>query len=299
MKTKASLSLIMLFATVAFGQQKEQSKDTVNRIIIEDAYIQSGMVLGRNSSGMLSDFQKLAPKSTLLNNNFSGYTSSNEDNFGNKRNTAFSAMVGIKFRNKQQTAYKSNPLLRIGISYFSGSNLSSSFYKEDYKRYDTLTSAKTGQSVYMDSVTSRRYNMNYASEQLRLDVSLIFRTNAKARWSLFGGFGISSGFSFNSVTRISYNKNNYTEISPNGNNYQGYYSNRNEQTENFKNKSYFVASSFLPMGVDFRIGKKKEMWKKIHLYYEARPFISFSSLPELSTLVRSGVQSSLGLRVSW
>jgi hypothetical protein len=295
MKTKTSASILLLISTVALGQQKEQLKDTVNRITIQDVYIQSGTVLEKNAYGMVSDFQKLVPQSILLNNNFANYTSTNNT----ITNTAFSAMIGIKFRNNKQTAYKSNPLLRLGISYFSGTNLSTSLSKNDYKTFDTLTSTKTGQTVYNDSLTSQKYNMQYAAEQLRFDVSLIFRTNTKARWSLYGGVGISSGFSFNAITNITYTKNFSTTLFPNGSNNKVPNSNREEQTEEFKNKSTFVFSSYLPIGIDFRLGRKKDFWKKLHLYYEARPYISFNSVPELSTLVRAGLQSSFGLRLSW
>jgi hypothetical protein len=49
--------------------------------------------------------------------------------------------------------------------------------------------------------------MDYSSNQLRLDASLIFRTNADARWSAFAGVGINAGVSLNSNTTIYYHEN--------------------------------------------------------------------------------------------
>lgn len=113
-------------------------------------------------------------------------------------------LVGLQFSNKEKTMYKSNPLLRLGFTYSSGTNLMGGSFKEDRIPFDTLTSSQTGQTAFIDSINTQGYNMNYRSEQLRFDGSIIFRTNPEARWSLFTGIGITAGISINARTDIYY-----------------------------------------------------------------------------------------------
>ncbi|GCD78987.1 hypothetical protein [Schleiferia thermophila] len=300
MKTTNILSAVILLTVSfsVFGQ--EQQPKTINKISIHDIYIQTGFFSERNTNGTLSDFKTLAPQSVLLNNNMTDFSQSG--GFSLTSNTMFSVMLGLQFSDKQKTIYKANPLLRLGISYFSGTTLTGGLYKEDRKPYDTLTSTQTGQTVYIDSITTKNYSMNYSSEQLRFDGSLIFRTNPEARWSIFTGIGITAGLSINANTDIYYSNYGRTETRyANGNTSSsyGYSSSDNSKTEKFRNKSNFGLSSYIPMGIDFRIGKKKEFWKRTHLFYELRPGINITSIPELRTITNASIQHGLGLRVSW
>ena len=214
----------------------------------------------------------------------------------------FSVLLGLQFNDKQKTFYEGNPLLRVGISYISGTTLTGGLFDEVRKPYDTLTSSQTGQTVYIDSINTKNYSMSYTSEQLRLDGSLIFRTNPESRWSIFTGMGITAGVSFNANTNIYYNSNGKAEARyANGNSFSsyGYSSSANIKTEKFRNKTNIGLSIYIPLGIDFRIGKKREFWKRTHLFYELRPGINVTSIPELRPITTASVQHGLGLRVSW
>lgn len=300
MKTIKILSAVIMMALSfsVFGQ--EQPKKTIKKISIHDIFVQTGFLSMRDTDGTLTDFKTLVPQSVLLHSNLTDYSSSG--GFSRTSNTMFSIMLGIKFSDKQKTTYKTNPLLRLGVSYFSGTSLTGGLYKEYRKPYDTLTSSQTGQAYYIDSVTTQNYSMDYSSEQLRFDGSLIFRTNPEARWSLFAGIGITAGLSINANTYIYYSKYDRTETNNlNGNNYSSYsYSGSdNSKTENYRNKNNFGLTTYIPMGIDFKIGKKREFWKRTHLFYELRPGINLTSIPELRTITNANVQHGLGLRVSW
>ncbi len=296
--------LLSVLTSVSFSWVVAQTEpvNTVKRIRISDFYVQPNLFSERTVSGNLADFRKLAPQSEYLNLNFAGYNSSGGAVYVNT-NAMLSVMLGIKFSDKEKSKYKSNPLLRLGISYFSGRTLSNNLYKETRKTYDTLTSSQTGQTIYMDSVSLRNYGMNYVGQQLRLDASLIFRTNPEARWSLFAGVGLTTGFSFSAFTEVYYSNYRRSESrSANGTilstdrNFSSFESIKNER---LNNKTNFGASVFLPMGVDFRLGKKREFWKRMHLYYEFRPGINVTSIPELRTFTTASLQHGLGLRVAW
>jgi hypothetical protein len=299
MKTKTLLSAVILLVVSisVFGQ--EQTK-TTKKINIHDFYIQTGFVSMSVTDGTLADFNKLAPGSELLSNDLTGFYPS--DVFPSSGNNTFSVLLGIKLKDKQKTAYRTNPLLRLGISYFSGTSLKKEIYKEYNEPYDTLTSSQAGQSYYIDSVTRQNYIMSYYSKQLRLDASLIFRTNQSARWSLYAGIGATAGVSFNANTEIRYNENYKTETSlPGGGSYStyGYSGMDKNKIEIYSNKNNLSASIYIPMGIDFRLGKKNEFLKHTHLFYEFRPGIVFISIPELRTVTYGGIQNGFGLRVTW
>ena len=301
MKT-TNIFAVLIFMTVsftAFGQ--ELQKKPVNRINVRDIWIQLGYFNEGNSNGTLAEFKTLAPESVLLNNDMTGFSQRN--GFMSTGTSVFSVMLGIQFSDKQKTIYKANPLLRIGISYFSGTSLTNSLFKEVRRPYDTLTSTQTGQTIYIDSVTTERYRMNYLSDQIRIDGSLIFRTNPEARWSWYAGIGISAGLSINAKTEISYDTEGVKETSSSSggtsHSFEGYFGSDNRKVEFFRNKNNFGVSTYIPMGVDFRIGKKSEFWKMTHLFYELRPGINITSIPELRTMTNAYFQQGIGVRVSW
>ena len=145
------------------------------------------------------------------------------------------------------------------------------------------------------------YDMNYETDQVALEASLIYRTNPQARWSVYGGIGMTAGLSINANTSIDYWKSR--GVSMNGNEpgyypYPIYYSSQGTGlSETFRNKSSFAQSFFFPLGVDFRIARKNDFWKRLHLFYEMRPGLLFTFIPETRTVTEAFFQSTFGLRV--
>lgn len=294
----SSVAFCVLLSGVFVAQ--EQTPVKIKRMAIHDFYVQPGLVLQGNTNANLADFQKMAPQSSILKTDLSGYNKSG--GFGFDADAMLTVLMGIQFSDKQRTAYKKNPLLRVGVSYLSGGIINGYFNQDMTKPYDTLTSSQTGQVVYRDSIINRSVSMNYRSQQIRLDASFIFRTNPEARWSLYAGIGLTAGVSLNASTNISYSSSNTISSDNNSNGvfFGGYYSGpSNYRTENHKNSTNLGASVYIPMGVDFRLGRKREFWKRTHLFYEARPGINMNSIPELGTILNATVQQGLGLRVSW
>jgi hypothetical protein len=299
MKVQFFSVILMTFGLFAFGQ--EPNSNAIKRININEFYVHTGFSTGHNSTGTLADFKLLAPNSVLLNSNMADFKQSNSTFFyTSNANTMFSVMLGIQFSDKQKTKYKNSPQLRVGITYSSGTTFSGSLYNEERKPYDTLTSSQTGQTILIDSLLTKNLGMNYSSEQLRFDASLIFRTNPEARWSLYSGIGLTAGLSINSNTQVFYSKFNRAETQqPNNNYYYSYHFGGNYETEKHKNNNNMGFSSYIPLGVDFKIGNKREFWKRTHIYYELRPSINITSVPELRTFTNTCLQQGLGVKVSW
>jgi hypothetical protein len=299
MRKSIFLFVLLTVSLVSFGQQA--TNNVIKGFRINEYSVQIGMFGGSSASSSLSDFNILAPNSVLLNSNIIPNTDSYAPYFYRSfPNSSFSAMLGLQFSDKQRTKYNKYFQLRVGITYSNSSTLSGSLYSSETKPYDTLTSSQTGQLTYIDSVLNRNIGMTYSSEQLRLDGSLIFRTNPEARWSLYSGIGLTAGFSFNANTTVLYYTNyNIESRNPDGSRtYIDFYDGETKK-ETFSNKNNFAFSAYIPLGINLRLGKKTEFWKKVNLFYEIRPSVNVTYIPELKTVTNTYFQQGIGFKISF
>ena len=292
MKKLFFLPAVISLITLCSASAQEQAKE-IKKVTVSDFNVQTGLFLLKSEGGTMQDFKALAPNSDLLNMNFSDYTS--YSGFTISGSTLFAASVGLNFADKQKSSYKKNPQLRIGIAFANTNVFGGGYFKEERKPYDTLVSSQSGLATYIDSLTMKSVNVNYSSEQLRMDASLIFRTNQEKRWSLYTGIGMSAGWAINAYTGVSYFVSRQTQESTNSS-YSGNAGETDLVTEHFQNKTGGGFSSYLPLGIDFRIGKKREFWQHLHLYYEIKPSVNVTMIPELKTFINAGVQEGLGIR---
>lgn len=285
----------------------------IKKVDVCEVSILGGFMIGSSQYVSIADYSKLAPESKLLKADLSQYIQSESYAINGSGN--FSVLLGMRFGKKDGTAYKPNPILRAGFSYFNSANFSSGLYQSTNKRYDTLLSYQTGTEIFVDSVSQRNYNMMYNSQQIRLDLSLIFRTDGKARWSFYSGIGLNAGVSLNAKTQINYSNYAYTETdgktsasTNQASSYPFYVSFYNSAppesevtsyTETFRNKNNTAFSAYVPLGVDFRIGKKRAFWKRTHLFCEFRPGINSTSIPELGTFNSAYWQTNFGVKINW
>lgn len=291
-----AFALIIVYGA-SFGQDIPSTPS--KKISIQDVHVLQGISFAQNTNGTRSDFESLAPQSVLLNSSTSGF--SNYDNYSRNLNSSFSVLLGFKLKKKHTSLLQTTPQFRLGIRYLSASSLASGIMKENRMRYDTLMSAQTNETILLDSVNTEIHQMTYTSEQLQLDGSLIFRTNPEERWSFFTGIGIAAGISINAFTEIQQSLFSTRELTFSSGRTVSDYSfyNGTSNTERHRNTTHFGASAYIPLGIDFRIGKKSDLWRQTHLFYEIRPSINVTSIPELHTVTQANVQHGLGLRVSW
>jgi len=283
------LALAFIFGAMTLTAQ-DNSSAAQGKITVTDVYINFGSFGEKVAYGSVDDFRKLAPQSDMLARDFSNF---NQDAGGSYFNggTLFTASLGLKFKKKDGSDYQANPQLRLGISYFSSTPLSAGYSISETYVVDTLLSTVTGEVVYADSVVNENYNMNYIADQLRLDASLIFRTNPEARWSLYGGIGMAAGISINPRTEVYLNTWDFdSEIS---------YGRGTYESERFNNQTSFGLMAYIPLGLDFRLGNNQEFWKRLHLFYEISPALNMTFIPELNTATNIAIRNGLGLRVSW
>ena len=290
LKNPLSVTAILL---VAFFHSNAQ------KVRFSDVYISAGLNWA-SGTGTLEDFQKLAPDSKFINQSFSDFSNSNSYFYSGYHGTGrTSFLVGIDFKKNEE--FSSSPQLRVGLTYSSSVLLSYSLSRDTRTPYDTLTSSRTGNQVFVDSVYYDNYSFAYSTENLLLDVSLIYRTNDAARWSLFGGVGLAGGISFNAITTADHMESFYTESRNSGYqtypDYSDYYDSRYE-TEVFRNKNAMQLAAYIPLGVDFRIGNKSEFWKRVHLFGEVRAALNLSHIPEIGSHTQASFAHTFGIRIS-
>lgn len=274
------------------SQNDEQSKSFIN-----DFHIYTGFSASGNQKGSINDFLDLAPNSKLLAeeliNDSSFYSTSNFIT-----NPVFELSLGVNLAKKNK---KLTPKLRFGIQYSNGSMISGGAHHSTLTPYDTIISTKIGETYYLDSINTRYYNTDYKTEQIKLLASLIYQTNEELRWTLYSGIGMLFGVSFNSNTNISYTEfHNFNIRNFEDQSYQSLQSsyNFNIRNETHTNKPVTSFAAYVPLGIDFKIGKTNPFWKNIHLQLEFRPGIQSNIIPELETITSTFIQYNFGIRYS-
>ncbi len=281
----------LFFFFLSHGFLVAQEGSNVPAVKLVEAGVVPGYFVSDFPFISIEDFKALAPDSRLLQNDYSDFTSG-EPFFNSRGGAMFNAAVGMQFRSGKTGELRPNPLLRVAVSSYSGN-----FFKRDFNRsqsfpVDTLTSSQTGEIIVVDSSSFQTLSMHYKSRQVALDISVIFRTNPDARWSLYGGVGLSLGYSYNATTRVDYNSD--------GSRYD--YNNRYNglsQSESFDNDNGLRSMVYLPIGFDFRLGKKREFWQRIHLFTEVRPGLFYYEIPALDTYLQGFFSQGFGAKVVW
>ena len=175
---------------------------------------------------------------------------------------------------------------------------------ENTFRVDTLYQGSTG-NIYGFLDSTERYISNgyYQATSIKADVAHIWSTDNDKRFSLFAGLGMNGGLNITPKTEIFSNRwgesvlrdANGQVISSNG----YYNSNWDFKRETFQNKTGFSSAAYIPMGLDFRVGNKREYLKNLHLFSEIRPALNWVYVPETRSYIFPTVQSTMGVKWCW
>lgn len=288
--------LVSLFQNYSFCQEEKTEK----KIKIEDVQVQGLFCIQKNNIGSILDFQTLSSNSTLseIPDSFqpSQYRSYNGG-------MMYSINVGIQLKNKNKSPLKGVPLLRLGVSSYTNSHLTSNYYKSESGRYDTLVSTQTGEMTFVDTTNIRGISMDYYTQQIKINAAFYYRTNTEKRLSMYYGLGIAPGISIHSNTYISKSYQVYESTSneEHGVTYYPYGNGGNVgfSQETYKNKNSFCFSAFVPVGIDFRLAKNKSFFKHVRLHYEVRTAFNYSLIPNLRAFTNFNFQHGLGIRYTF
>jgi hypothetical protein len=199
--------------------------------------------------------------------------------------------------------YNKNRTFRAGIS---AQGISASIYNTSNSfttRIDTLVSAANG-SIYgfVDSIHRDFTFSSYMATAVKLDFSYLASTDVSKRFSFYSGVGLNFGITLAPRTEIHLHSWDSERITDTNDNYisnQSVYNSLNVNRQVYQNKMGYMAALYVPIGVDFRLGKKNEVMKKIHLFFELRPTVSVLSIPETKTYVYPSIQNCIGVKFEW
>lgn len=248
------------------------------------------------------DFSKLAPDANL-------YPFDPMEDFHSRMMYSWNAnnfniQLGWSPNNKESKEKSTHRAWRIGLTTQSfQSNLYSSV-KENTYRVDTLYQASNG-SIYgfIDSTERFISNGYYQATMIKVDVSQIWSTGLDKRFNLYTGLGINTGLNLSPRTEIVNSRRSISEvvdangqmISSNGT----FNSNDDFQREIYRNKIGWSAAAYIPLGLDFRVGQKREYLKNLHFFSEFRPSLHFVNVPETRGYLFPTFQSTVGLKWNW
>lgn len=295
MKKIIVITLLIAATINLLSQEKNQPK-----IRISELGIYQGMYSGYYTDASLTDFLRLAPNSELLKNDFTGFTKSSYS-YESMTDNTFTVNLGLQFYDSEKQSYKSNPQLNVGVTFMGATILNASYFREEKVRFDTLSSLNSEYVVYMDSTRFKTYKMEYLFQQIGVNASLIYRTQPNARWSLYSGAGVSALTSLMSSTYIHFNHVEYVKYSfPDTRNFYSYLDDPWDSDmvdEVHTNKTNLSSFAYIPLGVDFRIAKKNEFWRKMHLVMEMQPGLAIDYIPEIGSHFYGTFRGNFGLRV--
>ena len=183
-----------------------------------------------------------------------------------------------------------NPSFRVGITYKRLNSQVFGRFQEWSGPYDTLVSSQTGQQYYVDTVRMRSVSAYWGADVLALDGAYMLQTDLTRRWSFYGGIGLQAGILFNQELQLS----RMETFSETGMTYE---MDVELEQRNYRMNTGFSSTVYMPLGIDFRIGKKRPLWQQVHLVYELRPSLSVQSMSSVS-VVSPGITQHFGLRIT-
>lgn len=292
-RTYLFLLIIIISNSILFGQE-------ARRIEISEISIWQGLQTYNFEAFSNENFDNLFGESVLQPENISEYSSSAFFWGMPLQTTFFGANVGFKFFDENKKLFKSNPVLTVGITYGETNMFASHASNSEFVHTDTLVSISGAETWYKGVSTYYSYDRKYSFDQLGLNVGIIYRYNPDGRWALLGGFNLKTLFSFNSTVTETYSVNTHDtyEYEPNAYVSLGYSNYDNiSSSETHKTRLNTTLIMSMPLGLDFRIGKKNLFWKRIHITVGAQPSFNMFYIPEIGTIVSGNLIINSGLRL--
>ena len=293
MKCCVLLLLPAFPSTHAMAQALEN--DTTTTPFISEVFLFGGGMGQRQRHLAKDELSLLAPGSSLLDRDFTGYDYSGTD-FG-PASGLFTLGVGLNlFRHSTNATLRRSPL-RIGFSFAEGSSLSSVYRRSVSAPYDTLVSTTTGEVFTYDTTHYSYYFVHQNSQRFGLDAALLFRSRDFGRFSFYGGPGIELGVVFNARTTVEHVEG----VDVRGPYAHDLFENAGHSTdaqEEYDNGGSAYAAFHLTIGCDYRMGTRSIFWRHVHVFSELSPMLRVDGYPGLDKRISNTFRSTFGLRVT-
>lgn len=279
----------VVLSALTVNLNAQEAEDT--GLQLKSVSAQLGVFNGSSGISNSSDFQKLAPNSSFEKSDVSGFKIQNS--FFGSSGPAFSMNI-VLAKPENTNLSRLNTEFRFGISYQEIDVLNLGYDRIDEFRIDTLISSRSGNQVFVDSTYRQSYYLSYNQTNVMVDGDVTISTDPSKRFKFYGGIGFSLGFSAAASTDIIYSTTSNVNIIEDEE--SSFEFEIDGSSERFRNDGGLFGRVYLPLGLDFRIGKTKATAMKYHLFVESRPNLSFHKVPELGSVTLTSNVSSLGFR---
>jgi hypothetical protein len=277
------LLALLTYLTVSVSAQKRQWR-------ISDIYFSVGKQKEYNASFTLQDFQRSFPNSEILAKNYDtldfpltkklfplDYPTTSK---------LLSFQIGLKSRRFK------NGIFRIGARNISNSTqFSTSGRVSKISGYDTLLI--NGNTIYLTFVKGKVLESQTSCNKFFLDISYTHSLPEERLMRMYAGIGLLVGLSYNSRVSVKYYERQ--GVSGNPNSFSSYL----DQSEEFHLKSKFISTLYVPIGFDFKLAKKNDFWKLIHLFAEIRPAMTLQNVAKNETVFKLSSNSNVGIKFSF
>lgn len=269
---------------------------TAQKLKFSDIYIYGGA--GATTAGNLSTQEMNSIESGLkipaVNQSQYGY------GFLNHRS---SSQVGMMAAWNLRTHPKRQQKIRIG---FSAGQYDLNYYNSrgetNQYRIDTLISATTGRTSYIDSFYSKSRYTYQNAQMFNLNIDYLRIINPRNKMSVYAGAGLNLGLSMNNTINGSYNEYGYVN-EPNGYNVFGPNTGSNQNNYTYQNDSRELSmiTTFRPyslVGFNYKLSKRSAFLKHINLFTEFKMGLEVSSMEEINTAAGFYYGFQGGLKIS-
>jgi len=274
---------------------------TKSRLLSINGLEMSGfMYVGQSTVMRIEDFQNLAL------HDFPDFDLTGQNTWVNTLGTmggGFQMALNFNIQKRNGQELLGRPLLRIGFAYFSTTNSSIGYHGIERYAYDTIFTTFQGVTTTqpIDSIYYMSTSLRAHTDRIRLHTSILWQTNPEKRWKSYVGVGFGLGISMNSNISIGMYEGYYfvAESSTgmmmyNDNNVQSW---SDYKGEVLRAKPWYDLNFFIPIGVDFRLGKKQNILKNVHLFLEAMPMIFLQKAQAIRIQSTGAFAISPGVRV--
>jgi hypothetical protein len=210
-----------------------------------------------------------------MNNMFSGNTDFMKGHHAGDMNSRkqLNLEMGFNPYSKKLDDYNKQRELDIGLTY-SGSNLKD---KNSNKFTSTPGDTFSHNSALYQTDTIKRTHQIYHEEASVLGISAqyLYKTNPDKKISLFTGYGINVGYALTARIYKKYSSDSVLVVTPynipaNANDFSNGAQLGSEIQKTIGNaQPTFLTSVFVPIGLNFRLSKTKEIWNQMNLFAKA------------------------------
>jgi hypothetical protein len=249
-------------------------------------HLDKGFGMGQPSKGM--------------NNMFPGNTDFMKGNHAGDMNSRkqLNLEMGFNPYSKKLGGYNKQREFDIGLTY-SGSNLKD---KNSNKFTSTPGDTFSHNSAIYQTDTIKRTHQVYRQEASVLGISAqyLYKTNPDKRVSLFTGYGLNIGYALTSRIYKKYSTDSVLVVSPynvlaSANDFSnGEQIGSEVQKTSGNAQPTFLTSVFIPVGINFRLSKTKEIWNQMNLFAKANVGLEAETAVSRRTHLLPYVGCSLG-----